>query len=173
MASIVSVEQIKGLAGGSTPNTITVPTGQTLDVADGITSGSLPLDSVVQYKWYPNTSTFDSTSNSYVTVKDATFTPKKSGNRIMARFSGHLYKYNNTNYPSSYGQLRIGGTQVWYNAYLTYMNSAEYMYTLSVVGSTLSTGTSPITVDFRCQPNGYRTYFYANTGGLEVWEIAQ
>ena len=30
MASIVSVEQIKGLAGGSTPNTITVPTGQTL-----------------------------------------------------------------------------------------------------------------------------------------------
>ena len=30
MASILSVEQIKGLAGGSTPNTITVPTGQTL-----------------------------------------------------------------------------------------------------------------------------------------------
>ena len=28
MASIVSVEQIKGLAAGSTPNTITVPTGQ-------------------------------------------------------------------------------------------------------------------------------------------------
>ena len=34
MASIVSVEQIKGLAGGSTPNTITVPTGQSL-VAPG------------------------------------------------------------------------------------------------------------------------------------------
>lgn len=30
MASIVSVEQIKGLAGGSTPNTITIPSGQTL-----------------------------------------------------------------------------------------------------------------------------------------------
>ena len=30
MASIVSVEQIKGLASGSTPNTVTIPAGQTL-----------------------------------------------------------------------------------------------------------------------------------------------
>ena len=34
MASIVSVEQIKGLAAGSTPNTITVPTGQKIIASD-------------------------------------------------------------------------------------------------------------------------------------------
>jgi len=34
MASIVSVEQIKGLTGGSTPNTITIPTGQKIVGAD-------------------------------------------------------------------------------------------------------------------------------------------
>lgn len=34
MASIVSVEQIQGLAAGSTPNTITVPTGQKIVASD-------------------------------------------------------------------------------------------------------------------------------------------
>ena len=34
MASIVSVEQIKGLAGGSTPNTISIPAGQKIVASD-------------------------------------------------------------------------------------------------------------------------------------------
>lgn len=34
MASIVSVEQIQGLAAGSTPNTVTIPTGQKIVASD-------------------------------------------------------------------------------------------------------------------------------------------
>ena len=34
MASIVSVEQLQGLAAGSTPNTISIPTGQKIVASD-------------------------------------------------------------------------------------------------------------------------------------------
>lgn len=171
MAGTLTVQNLQGPSSGANANKIIVPSGQTLDASAGTLVPS--AGQVVQYNWYPNTVSFDSTAGSYTSVQSVNFTPKKSGNRIVARFSSHLYKYNSSNYPSSFGRLAIDGAQVWQNDYITYMGTDNYMYTLSVVGSALSTGTSQVAVEFSVNANGYRTYFYGNTGGMEVWEIAQ
>lgn len=164
MASILQVETLQGLTSGSSANTVSMGSGQQFMPS---------ADQVIQYKFFNQTSTFDSTSSSFVNVFSQYFTPKQTGSQIVARYSGHLYKYNGTNYPSSRGKLLIDDTQVWYNSYITYMDTAQYMYTLSVIGSKLSTGTSQISVGWQINPNGSRTYIYPNTGGLEVWEVAQ
>lgn len=171
MAGTLTVQNIEGPSSGANANKIIVPSGQTLDASGGTFTPS--ADQVVQYKWYANTGTFDSTASAYTTVKSVNFTPKKSGNIIMARFGGHLYKYNTTSFPNTRGRLTIGGSQVWQNDYITYHESDQYMYTLSVTGSKIATGTSQIAVEFSINPNAYRTYIYSNTGGMEVWEIAQ
>lgn len=170
MASTITVQNIQGPTTGANANKIIIPSGQTLDASGGTLVPS--ADQVVQYKWYANTGTFDSTASAYTTVQSVNFTPKKSGNIIMARFGGHLYKHNTSNLPSTYGRLAIGGSQVWQNNYITYHGTDEYMYTLSVTGSKLATGTSQIAVEFSISPNAHRTYIYSNTGGMEVWEIA-
>ena len=171
MASEIIVQNLKGPASGSNANKIIVPSGHTLDASEG---AFIPEpDQVVQYKWYAKTNIFDSTASSYTSVQSVNFTPKKSGNRIVARFSSHLYKYNGDNFPDSYGRLAIDGSQVWQNSYITYHDTSQYMYTFSVVGSKLATGTSQIAVEFSVSANGHRVYFYGNTGGMEVWEIAQ
>ena len=171
MAGTLTVQNLQGPSSGANANKIIVPSGQTIDASAGTLVPS--ADQVVQYKWYPNPTTFDSTASAYTTVQLVYFTPKKSGNLIMARFGGHIYKANTTTYPSSFGRLAIDGNQVWQNNYITYMGPNKYMYTFSAVGAKLATGTNAIAVEFSISPNGHRTYLYANTGGMEVWEIAQ
>lgn len=171
MASELIVQTLKGPTSGANANKVLIPSGQTLDVSGGALVPS--AGQVVQYEWYANTVSFDSTASVYTAVQSVNFTPKKSGNRIVARFSSHLYKYNATNYPSSYGRLTIDGSQVWQNDYVTYHDTSNYMYTFSVVGSKLATGTNQIVIELSISANGHRTYFYGNTGGMEVWEIAQ
>lgn len=165
MASILQVETLQGLTSGSTANTVSMGSGQQFMPS---------ADQVIQYKFFNQTTTFDSSSSgSYINVFSQYFTPKQTGSQIVARYSGHLYKYNTTNFPNSKGRLLIDDTQVWQNNYITYHETDQYMYTLSVIGSKLSTGTSQISVGWQIDPSGYRTYIYANTGGLEIWEVAQ
>jgi len=75
MASIVSVEQIKGLAGGSTPNTITVPTGQSL-VAPG---------HVIQCLHASTTTTIHNTTTTFadLTGMTVTITPRATNSLIF------------------------------------------------------------------------------------------
>ena len=77
MASIVSVEQLKGLASGSTPNTITVPAGQIL-TAPG---------HVIQVQSVAKTNRFSTTSTSItdVTGLAVTITPKFANSKILVR----------------------------------------------------------------------------------------
>lgn len=171
MAGTLTVQTLQGPSSGANANKLLIPSGHTLDAAGGTLVPS--ADQVVQYKWYANTATFDSTASVYTAVQSVNFTPKKSGNRIVARFSSHLYKYNTSNLPASFGRLTIDGSQVWQNDYVTYHDTSQYMYTFSVVGSKLATGTNQIVIELSISANGHRTYFYANTGGMEVWEIAQ
>tara|TARA_B100000212_G_scaffold288017_1_gene228968 strand:- start:889 stop:1407 length:519 start_codon:yes stop_codon:yes gene_type:complete len=82
MASIVSVEQIKGLAGGSTPNTITIPSGQTLTAPGHIIQ-------TVSYNINQGTTTFTNstslslTSGQTLTIGAGTITPKHSTSKIL------------------------------------------------------------------------------------------
>lgn len=174
MAGTLSVQQIQGLATAADPTTVTIPTGHTLT---GNLDNTTP-DQIIQYQIGRVTSTFDSTSSSYVEWGSTSFTPKKSDSHIYARVSGAmLYKYNTASGTSVYGQLRINGTQVWLASYMTYLTtSAQYMYTICAGPGNYITSpgaNSAITVDFRINPNGDRTYIYGSTGVIEVWEVAQ
>lgn len=74
MASIVSVEQIKGLAAGSTPNTITIPSGQTLHAP-----GHIIQVVTVEHGTYVQT-----TGSSFAdTGLQATITPKLAASHIL------------------------------------------------------------------------------------------
>ena len=87
MASIVSVEQIQGLAAGSTPNTITVPTGQKIVGTD---EGSIVSPgSVVQVKHATYGTVSNTTSTSYVDLCNIVITPKSAGSSffLYANFS--------------------------------------------------------------------------------------
>ena len=76
MASIVSVEQLKGLASGSTPNTISIPTGQTLHAP-----GHVIQTVFAQSTAYVQTSVSDLTAP--VDCLSATITPKSTSSKIL------------------------------------------------------------------------------------------
>ena len=76
MASIVSVEQIKGLAGGSTPNTITIPSGQTLYAPGHVIQ-------VVNTEKLDTTATNSSKPSWVDSGLTCTITPKASNSKIL------------------------------------------------------------------------------------------
>jgi hypothetical protein len=101
MASIVSVEQLKGLASGSTPNTISIPAGQTLHAPGHV----IAVYDVLK------TDTQTSTSVSWVDITglSVTFTPKFSTNKIVIQ--GHVTCSNNYDANMSIKPVKvIGGT---------------------------------------------------------------
>jgi hypothetical protein len=83
MASIVSVEQLKGLASGSTPNTISIPAGQTLHAPGHI----------IQVIEGPEFSTqTDVTATSYFDLGlSVTITPKFATSKIFVMTNVHCY----------------------------------------------------------------------------------
>ena len=96
MASIVSVEQLKGLASGSTPNTITVPTGQKIVGTD---AGSIySPESILQTASSGAfTATVTVTSTSFISMgHTCSITAKASNSRFLVRLSGGGW-YDNAN----------------------------------------------------------------------------
>ena len=102
MASIVSVEQIKGLASGSTPNTVTIPAGQTLHAPGH----------VLQVKQtYMQTQVIYSTNNSMNNVPElnCTITPKFASSKIFVTIN---FNYSCSNQGCGHGlalDREIGG----------------------------------------------------------------
>ena len=93
MASILSVEQLQGLAAGSTPNTITVPTGQKIVGTD---VGSLVAPGQVVQFVQAETSNFPPrpqiTSTSYVdSGYSLSITPKFSTSKIYCNFNASAH----------------------------------------------------------------------------------
>ena len=89
MASIVSVEQLKGLASGSTPNTISIPAGQTLHAPGHVIQvvrGVIPTSSETF------TSTSYAASSLYVTI-----TPKFSTSSMVIMASVNMDYGSGTN----------------------------------------------------------------------------
>lgn len=171
MAGTLTVQNLQGPSSGANANKIIVPSGHTIDASAGTLVPS--AGQVVQYEWYPNTVVWNSSSSSFSDVQSVAFTPKASGSTIMARFSSMLYKYHGAAHITTYGRMQIDSLPVWQHSYITYSAAGAHMYTFVATGSKVSTGTSPITVDFAINPNTFNTYIYPNTGGMEVWEIAQ
>ena len=85
MASIVSVEQIKGLAAGSTPNTITIPSGQTL----------LAPGHVIQVKQRISVAHETINAGSQTATQALhDITPTSTNSKILVQITGTIRVYN-------------------------------------------------------------------------------
>ena len=85
MASIVSVEQIKGLAAGSTPNTVTIPTGQKIVASDvgaikapGAILQLISVEATGNYSFNTATGTFTDVNGLVLNI-----TPKFNNSKIF------------------------------------------------------------------------------------------
>ena len=88
MASILSVEQLQGLAAGSNPNTITIPAGQTLDVSPGSLNRTESAGEILQVQHGNNRATQGSSSTSFVDCGlSTTITPKYSNTNMLVMVS--------------------------------------------------------------------------------------
>jgi hypothetical protein len=97
MASILSVEQLRGLSSGDTPNTITLPTGQTLDFSAGTLT--MPAGHVIQVVTGSQVNQNDLiTSTSFTaTSLSVNITPSSTSNKIFVSVSAVLDVNNNGN----------------------------------------------------------------------------
>ena len=77
MASIVSVEQLQGLAGGSTPNTITIPSGQKLH-APGHIVQVISVEATGNYSFNTATGTYTDVNGLVLNI-----TPKFNNSKIF------------------------------------------------------------------------------------------
>jgi hypothetical protein len=160
MASILKVD------------TLQKPDGSTPTAAD---LGIDVAGSVVQEKWVPLTSPFDTTVAGLLPVQSTQFTPKYANSVIQVEWSGHVYKYNTTSGGNSAAQITYNGNVIWSTAYLTYsIGGVEYMYAGICRGRTTAGTTSPVTIEFLVAAGSQgHQYLYGNTGGLLIKEIAQ
>ena len=109
MASILSVEQLRGLSSGDNPNTITLPTGQTLDFSAGTLT--MPAGHVIQvvnevFSGEPKTS-----STTFVdTGWSITITPTSSSSKIFITVNIAVYWSATNRQAYNYFTLYRNGT---------------------------------------------------------------
>ena len=112
MASILSVEQLQGLAAGSNPNTITIPAGHTLDATAGdLVSSGLILQTV--HNTFGNNDNGTSTSF-FDTSVNISITTQKANSKIL--YNGMLgFNASTSKYMHARLLRRISGsdTEVW------------------------------------------------------------
>ncbi len=101
MASIVSVEQLKGLASGSTPNTISIPAGQTLSIADKLAYSNMPVGTVIQKvrKVVDQSAHANTSSSSYVDIANSAISITPKFNNSIILFSCSIYTHAQTGSP--------------------------------------------------------------------------
>ena len=173
--STLHVENLKGLSSGGNANKVIIPTGQTLEVADNIRYDDMPVGSVIQ-KDFTTHGAFDSTASSWVNVATLTFTPRFNNSRIFINYTGQLYKYNTSNYPNSDARIQTdlgsgGDSNLVYHPYITYMDTSQYMYSLSMSARYDVSNTNAHTVKIQIHPQGYRTYIYNNSNLFTIEEV--
>ena len=132
--------------------------------------------SVVQIKSNTHT-TFDSTANAWTDVVTQTITPKYDNSLIIVRYTGQLYKYNNSNFPNSESRITHdqGGsyTQLVKHPYITYHDASQYMYSLSMSARFTVSNTNEYTIRMQIDPKTYRTYIYNGSNLFTVEEYKQ
>ena len=89
MASILQVEQIQGPTSGASANTITIPSGQTLD----INTWSPPAGTVLQVvsNDHPTLQIVTSNTSWTATGCSTTITPKSASSKILVTVQGFLW----------------------------------------------------------------------------------
>ena len=119
MASILSVEQLQGLAAGSTPNTITIPSGQNLDMSNASTftmpAGRYYVHQVGSDSRVVNNLTYNTSHNGesgtvLATIDDpvVTLTPKNANSIFVVHM--HMAIITNNNRTALSPRCEINGT---------------------------------------------------------------
>ena len=179
MASILSVEQLQGLAAGSTPNTITLPTGQKIVGTD---AGSIVAPGQVIQFVQAETSNFPTrpqiTSTSYVdSGYSLSITPKFSTSKIYCNFNAsahcgsgqYLYGvFRRNGNDLNQAQFALGAANQWE---MIGMNFADSPASTSAVTYTLAVKVSGGT-GYLGWTSGF-TSPNTNMQGWTLMEIAQ
>ena len=171
----MSILKVDTINEKTTGNGVVIPSGQTLDVSAGTL---VPSAGAVVQKVAATHSTFDSTASGWADVVTLTFTPKFNNSRIFINYTGHLYKYNTSNYPNSDSRIQTdlgsgGDSNLVYHPYITYMDTAQYMYSLSMAARYDVSNTNAHTVKMQIHSQGHRTYIYNNSNLFTIEEVKQ
>ena len=144
MASIVSVEQIKGLASGSTPNTITIPSGQKLVAANA--QAIIAPGMLINQQQFQTTQDIDTSSSTFNTLWTFNYTPVSTNSKIYFTHCLNLRGFNNSSTDGRFeyqvllagsvyfkvrdaGSYDYGGSGVWMRT--TYSETTVYTNTAS------------------------------------------
>ena len=165
MASILSVEQLQGLAAGSTPNTITIPTGQKIIGTDN--ASIVAPGQVIQVVHSSINTVETTTSDSFVdTALHVDITPTSSSNKILIRAAVGIY--NPTNGSAAAATIKRDSTNLFHSDW-----GFGYIYTASAGGhvnsipmETLDSPSTTSQVTYRVQLS--RTTVGAGTAYISV-----
>ena len=175
MASILSVEQLKGLSSGDTPNTITIPAGQTLDAsAGGMTLPAGVGGKVLQVVQTVKTNTATHSGGTYASVGlDVTITPSSTSNKILLSTSFAF----GSNTGSANIDIRLynttTSTAVSTDPYFTDRwpsdgQSAYYCHNINFahLDSPSTTSATTYTIQFKTNAGAITINMPSNTGGF-------
>lgn len=89
MASILQVEELRGPTSGANANKVIVPSGQTLELTDGLSASAMPSGSVVQVvtEMYSTATYISGTTGA--TILSASITPTNANNSILISATVH------------------------------------------------------------------------------------
>ena len=182
MASILSVEQLQGLAAGSTPNTVTIPTGQKIVGTDQ--ASFVAPKQMIQYEHrFANNTGFSTTSSSMVDVTNfyVDITPKYANSLLI--FECTLDSKCTTN--KAYARYRVVDSQnsdtvMNTNIYIGqsnyYAGTSEWL-TTSLRSVFVSGTTSTMRLQLQMQLNSGGTFemnwSQSDQRVVQVTEIAQ
>lgn len=182
MASILSVEQIKGLSSGDTPNTVTLPAGQTLDASAGTFTPS--SGQVIQMVREQSNSSSSGSGTWVSGVITASLTPKSSTSKVVAFLSLP------NNYTSSNNDILVrvlvndtdiapggNGTYGGIDTYINVVNSDSHRHDVSCSIAYSSGSTAAQTWSYKIMDTNASLYYvnYPGDTGLHsitLWEIA-
>jgi hypothetical protein len=175
MGSILSVEQLRGLSSGDTPNTITLPTGQTLDASAGtFTPSSGQIIQVQSYEYAGETS-YTSTNWS-TTPYQVDITPVFANSKIFVTASFACRKNNTTTSEGLSIKLYRNGVDIaLLSHYFLFSNGAIFSHFNGQHTDTSHNSTSQLNYRIYVATYNGGSYILGDTssiGNITVMEIA-
>lgn len=182
MASELQVQTLRGPTSGDSANTITIPSGQTLSIADGVQTSDMPAGTVLQVVDFTRSSQVANSSDTNIaTGLAATITPISATSKLViaykatidtqqggVSFSTTLFRNGNVVIPE------LGNAES--RLTFCYSGSGRLIETAHATHVETAGSTSPITYEvyFRSHSNVTGYFGYAsNPQIITIMEIAQ
>ena len=172
--STLFVENLKGPTTGSNANKVIIPTGQTLQIDDGVDYTSMPAGSVIQQVSNFAVSSFSMSSSTYAsTDSSVSITPRFSNSQMAIWICGSTHYATASNHGK--GQIRKNGAAFSnFNnddllAYITLSNARGHPTSMCYCDTNVGT-TSAVTYAYYVNSPSGTVYHYRNQGIL-VQEI--